>query len=74
MRQEDLQNARRQIDEVKATNRELEAKLLLEGNGKRNTVPTKQKSTKCMVVGDSILRNVGEFTKKQNYKKMKTWK
>jgi hypothetical protein len=29
------------------------------GTGKRDTMPTKQKVTKCMVVGDSILRNVG---------------
>jgi hypothetical protein len=54
MLQEDLQNALRQIDELKARNRELEAKLLMAGSGKRETMPTK-----CVVVGDSILRNVG---------------
>jgi hypothetical protein len=57
--QEDLQNARRQIDELKARNRELEAKLLMAGNGKRDTMLTKQNVTKCVVVGDSILRNAG---------------
>jgi hypothetical protein len=54
MLQEDLQNALRQIDELKARNRELEAKLLMAGSGKRGTMPTK-----CVVVGDSMLRNVG---------------
>ena len=29
------------------------------GIGDRDTMPTKQKVTKCMVVGDSIVRNVG---------------
>jgi hypothetical protein len=57
--QEDLQNALRQIDEMKARNRELEEKLLLVGAGKRDTVPAKQKSAKCMVVGDSVVRGVG---------------
>jgi hypothetical protein len=49
MIQEDLQNALRQIDELKARNRELEAKLLMAGTGKRDTMPTKQKVTKFMV-------------------------
>jgi hypothetical protein len=31
----------------------------LAGAGKRDTVPAKQRVTKCMVVGDSLLRNVG---------------
>ena len=57
--QEDLQNALRQIDELKTRNRELEAKLLMAGTGKRDTMPTKQMVTKCMVIGDSIVRNVG---------------
>ena len=49
------------MDELKARNRELEAKLLMAGNGNRGTirVRTKQKVTKCVVVGDSMLRNVG---------------
>ena len=34
--QEDLQNALRQIDELKARNRELEAKLLMAGTGERH--------------------------------------
>jgi len=59
MLQEELQNALRQIDELKVRNRELEAKLLMAGTGERDTMPTKQNVTKCMVVGDSIVRNVG---------------
>jgi len=59
MLQEDVQNALRQIDELRARNRELEAKVLMAGTGNRDTMPTKQKFTKCVVVGDSILRNVG---------------
>ena len=59
MLQEELQNALRQSDELKARNRELEAKLLMAGTGERDTMPTKQKFTKCMVVSDSIVRNVG---------------
>ena len=35
MLQEDLQSALRQIDELKARNRELEAKLLMAGTGNR---------------------------------------
>jgi hypothetical protein len=54
-----LQNALRQIDDLKLRNRELEQKLLLMEPGKRDTVPAKQKSAKCVVVGDSMLRNVG---------------
>ena len=59
MLQEKLQNALRQIDELKARNRELESKLLMAGTGVTDTMPTKQNVTKCMVVGDSIVRNVG---------------
>jgi hypothetical protein len=43
------------IDKLKARNRELEEKLLLVEAGKRDTVPEKQKSAKCMVVGDSVV-------------------
>jgi len=57
--QEELQNALRQIDEPKTRNRELEAKLQMAGTGERDTMTTKQKFTKCLVVGDSIVRNVG---------------
>jgi hypothetical protein len=59
MLQEDLQNALRQIVELKARKRELEAKLLPAGTGERVTVPAKQNVSKCMVVADSIVRNVG---------------
>ena len=52
--QEDPQNALRQIDELRARNGELEAKLLMAGTGN-----TKQKVTTCVVVGDSKLRTVG---------------
>ena len=48
-----MQNALRQIDELKARNRELEEKLLVAGAGKVDTLPAK-----CMVVGDSVLRNI----------------
>ena len=59
MLQEELQNALRQIDELKARNRELEAKSLKAGTGERDTIPTKEKVTKWMLVGDSVVRNVG---------------
>jgi hypothetical protein len=59
MLQDDLLNSLRQTDELKARNRELETTLLMAGTGKRDTMSTKQKFTTCMVVGDSILRNVG---------------
>ena len=57
MLQEELQNAMRQIEELKVRNRELEAKL--EMAGVRDTIPKKQNAEKCMVIGDSIVRNVG---------------
>jgi len=41
MLEEELQNALRQFDELKARNRELEAKLLMTGIGERDTMPTK---------------------------------
>jgi len=59
MLQDDLQNSLRQIDKLKARNRELETTLLMAGNGKRDTMSTKQKFTKGKVTGDSIFRNVG---------------
>ena len=59
MPQEDLQKALRQIDELKSRNREPEETLLPAGAGKRDTTPAKQKFANCMVVGDSMLRNVG---------------
>ena len=45
MLQEDLQNALRQIDELKARNRELEAKLQMARTGEGDTMTTKQKFT-----------------------------
>jgi hypothetical protein len=45
MLHEELQNVLRQIDELKATNKELEQKLQLAGGGKRDTV-AKQKDAK----------------------------
>ena len=59
MVQEDLHNALRQIDELKARNKMLEEKLLLAGTVKRDTVSAKQTVAKCIVVGDSTLRNFG---------------
>jgi hypothetical protein len=41
MLQEKLQNAMRQIDAMKSRNREQGEKLLLAGDGKRDTVPAK---------------------------------
>jgi hypothetical protein len=57
--EEKLQNALRQIDELTVRNRELEAKLQMAGSGDKGSMPTKQKAVKCMVVGDSLVRNVG---------------
>ena len=57
--QENLQKALRQIDELKTRNRELEERLRLVETGKRNSVADKQIVAKCIVVGDSLLRNVG---------------
>jgi len=59
MLQEDLQKALRQIDELKARNRELEAELQMAETGIGDKMPKKHEVTKCVVVGDSILRNVG---------------
>jgi hypothetical protein len=54
MLQEELQNAPRKVDELKARNRDLGAKLQMAGTGKRDTMPTEQKFTKCMVVADNV--------------------
>jgi hypothetical protein len=58
--QEELQNTLRQIEDLKVRNKELEAKLQMAGTGKRDIMPTKQNVEKCIVVGDSIVRNVGD--------------
>ena len=59
MLQEELQNALRQIDELKTRKRDLEANLLIAANEERDKMPTKQKFIKCVVVVDSIVQNVG---------------
>ena len=56
--QEKLQNTLRQINELKDRNRELESKLQMEGSGEKKSTTEIQKF-KCMVVGDSIVPNVG---------------
>jgi hypothetical protein len=56
---EKLQNAMRQTDELTVRNRELEAKLQMAESGDKDSMPTKQKVVKCMVAGDSLVRNVG---------------
>jgi hypothetical protein len=48
---EKLQNSLRQTDELKVTNRELEAKLQMAGSRERDTIHAKKKVEKCMVVG-----------------------
>jgi hypothetical protein len=50
--QAELQNALRQIVELKARNKELEEKLIQAGTAKF-------KVAKCMVIGNSTVRNVG---------------
>jgi hypothetical protein len=57
--QQELQNALRQIEELTASNRELEDKLVLAGTAKTDAVSTKETVTKCRKVGDSIVLNVG---------------
>ena len=59
MLQEEMLNAPRQIDVLKARNREPEEKLLLARAGKRHTVHAKHGLVKCMVGDDSMLHNFG---------------
>ncbi len=59
MLQGELENALRQIEELKVRNRELETKLQMAGARVGDKMPKKQKAEKCMVIGDSIVRNVG---------------
>ena len=47
------------IDELKARNKELEEELIQARVGKKDPVLAKYKAAKCMVVGDSTVRNVG---------------
>jgi hypothetical protein len=56
--QDDLQNALRQMDELKARKRKLETTLLMAGTGKNDTMLTEQTFTDCKVIGNLILRKV----------------
>ena len=44
---------------MKAKNKELEEKIKQERVGKMEPAPAKDSSTKCIVVGDSMIRNLG---------------
>lgn len=61
--EEKLRDAQIQIEKLKLRNKELKELLLLTGNdknaGKKGTVLEKSKGVKCLVLGDSIVRNVG---------------
>jgi len=61
--EEKLQNALNQIEDLKLRNKILEEQLRIEatGNkiGRKVTVQEHHKGEKCLVVGDSIIRNVG---------------
>jgi len=56
--QEKLQNALRQINELNVRNTELETKLQMAGSGEKKST-AKIQNVKCMVVGDTIVRNMG---------------
>jgi hypothetical protein len=61
--EEKLQNALLQIDDLTRKNKALEEELRLatagREAGRRDTVPGDRKSGECLVVGDSIIRTVG---------------
>jgi len=61
--EEKLRDAQIQIEELKRRNKELEEQILLTENGKDvgkgDTVTVKLVVEKCLVLGDSIVRNVG---------------
>jgi hypothetical protein len=61
--EEKLQNALLRIDELERNNRALEDQLLLAAAGKevgkQDTAQVKHEVKKCLVLGDSIVRNVG---------------
>jgi len=65
--EEKLRDAQIQIEELKRRNKALEEELLLAENGKnvgnKDTVTVKPVDEKCLVLGDSIVRNVGRETK-----------
>ena len=66
--EKELTDAQIQIEELKQRNKALEEQLLLAENGKNvgngDKVTVKPVSEKCLVLGDSIVRNVG--TEKPN--------
>ena len=61
--EEKLRNAEIQIEELKRRNKALEKQLLLKDNGKdtgkRDTATVRSGGEKCLLLGDSIVRNVG---------------
>ena len=61
--EEKLQDALHQIDILTRKNKALEEKLQLAADrrevGRRDTVPGDLKGGECLVLGDSIIRNVG---------------
>lgn len=61
--EEKLQNTVLQIDELKRKNKALEEELQLAAAGeeacKRDTAPVRQEGKNCLLLGDSIVRNVG---------------
>ena len=61
--EEKLRDAQIQIEELKQRNKALEEQLLLTQNGKDvgkgDMVKVKPVGEKCLVLGDSIVRNVG---------------
>jgi hypothetical protein len=61
--EEKLQNALIQIDDLTRKNKALEEQLRLatarRDAGERDTVPGDREGGKCLVLGDSIIRNVG---------------
>jgi hypothetical protein len=58
-----LRDAQTQIDELKRRNKTLEEQLFLKENGKdignRDTITVRSGGEKCLVLGNSILWNVG---------------
>jgi len=61
--EEKLQKAVLQIEELKRKNKVVEEELQLaaagEEVGKRDTAPVRHEGKNCLVLGDSIIRNVG---------------
>jgi len=57
--QEQLQEALSQVNDLKVKNRELEAKLKMTKAEEKGSIPAENKGSKCLVVGDSLVHNVG---------------